>query len=60
MKFARLLRVLKAYPLVGKVVLALLKVFLQATGAGVEHRALTEPKTERRIDTETDRKDFMR
>ena len=60
MKIARMFRVFRAYPIFGKFVFTLLKLFPQATKAGAEHRALTAQKTERRLDRPTDRKDFMR
>ena len=60
MKIARMFRVFRAYPIVGKCVFTLLKLFPQATKAGAEHRSLTAQKTERRLDRQTDRKDFMR
>lgn len=60
LKFARMFRVFRAYPIIGKVVFSLLKLIPQATRAGQEHRKFTAQKTERRLHRQTDRKDIMR
>jgi len=60
LKMARMFRVFRAYPIVGKMIISLIKLFPQATKAGAEHQALTAQKTERRLDRQTDRKDIMR
>lgn len=59
LKYARMFRVFRAYPIVGNVVFALFRLFPQATRAGAEHRALTAQKAEQRFERKTDRRDFM-
>ena len=53
-------RVFRAYPIVGNVIFALFRLFPQTTRARAEHRALTAQKTDQRMKTQTDRRDFMR
>lgn len=60
LKIARMFRVFRAYPILGKIVFSLLKLFPQVTKAGAEHQELTAQKAERRLDRQTDRKDIMR
>ncbi len=60
LKIARMFRVFRAYPIVGSVIFGLLKLFPQVTKAGEEHRAFTAKKTERRLNKQTDREDFIR
>lgn len=60
LKIVRMFRVFRAYPILGKIVFSLLKLFPQVTKAGAEHQALTAQKAERRLDRQTDRKDIMR
>ena len=59
-KIARVFRVFRAYPIVGKFAFTLLRFIPQATKAIAEHQALTAQRTERRLDRQTDRKDVMR
>ena len=59
-KVSNLIRVLRAYPMVGNVIFALSRLFPQAMRARAEHRALTSQKTDRRLKARTDRRDFMR
>jgi cytochrome P450 len=60
LKIVRMFSVFRAYPILGKIVFSLLKLFPQVTKAGAEHQALTAQKAERRLDRQTDRKDIMR
>ncbi|TGO27603.1 hypothetical protein BPAE_0039g00130 [Botrytis paeoniae] len=60
LKFARLFRVMRAYPLVGMPILAMLALFPGLQKARQRHIQYTQDKTARRLDTVTDRCDFMR
>lgn len=60
LKFARLFRVMRAYPLVGMPILAMLALFPGLQKARQRHIQYTQDKTARRLDTVTDRRDFMR
>ena len=60
LKIARMFRVLRAYPIIGVPLLGLLKLFPQMAKARHRHEQYTIDKTARRLDTNTDRKDFMR
>ncbi|TGO35783.1 hypothetical protein BHYA_0146g00230 [Botrytis hyacinthi] len=59
LKFARLFRVMRAYPLVGMPILAMLALFPALQKARQRHIQYTQDKTARRLDTVTDRRDFM-
>ncbi|KAF7943656.1 uncharacterized protein EAE97_005727 [Botrytis byssoidea] len=59
LKFARLFRVMRAYPLLGIPILAMLALFSALQKARHRHIQYTQDKTARRLDTVTDRSDFM-
>ncbi|TGO58364.1 hypothetical protein BOTNAR_0182g00020 [Botryotinia narcissicola] len=59
LKFARLFRVMRAYPLLGMPILAMLALFPGLQKARQRHMKYTQDKTARRLDTFTDRRDFM-
>ncbi|TGO65481.1 hypothetical protein BCON_0002g00650 [Botryotinia convoluta] len=59
LRFARLFRVMRAYPLVGMPILAMLALFPGLQKARQRHIQYTQDKTARRLDTVTDRRDFM-
>ncbi|KAL8694627.1 MAG: hypothetical protein Q9218_000722 [Villophora microphyllina] len=59
LKLDQRFRVLRAYPVLGKVILGLLPLLPQVAKAEAEHRALTAHETEQRLNRQTDRKDFM-
>ncbi|PSN64858.1 benzoate 4-monooxygenase cytochrome P450 [Corynespora cassiicola Philippines] len=55
----RILRFLRAYPILGFPVMTILKLFPSLNTSRYRHRMHTMKKTSRRLDTETDRKDFI-
>ncbi|KAF2462739.1 cytochrome P450 monooxygenase-like protein, partial [Lindgomyces ingoldianus] len=59
LKFARMFRVLRAYPLIGLPILSLLKMFPALAKARQKHEQFSIDKTMRRLEMKTDRKDFM-
>ncbi|MCJ1377250.1 hypothetical protein MMC17_000342 [Xylographa soralifera] len=59
-KFVRMFRVFRAYPVIGVPFFALLSLFPRFAEARTKHVQYTRDKTSRRLDTETDRHDFMR
>jgi hypothetical protein len=60
LRFLRFFRILRAYPLIGFPVLLLIRLFPGISEARKKHLQYTEEKSSRRLDTETDRRDFMR
>jgi len=60
LKFVRLLRIVRAYPLIGKPLVFLLTRFTNIQKGRLKHMKYARDKTNRRLDTETDRRDFMR
>lgn len=60
LKIARILRIFRAYPIVGYPLLSLLTQFPQLAKARQKHEQYTVDKTTRRMEANTDRKDFMR
>lgn len=60
LKFIRLFRFFRMYPLVGIPFFTLMKVFPAVAKAKAKHEMYTIKKTEKRMSTKTDRKDFMR
>lgn len=60
LKLARVFRFLRAYPIIGLPVLALFKLFPALAKAKHKHEMYTVQKTEKRMNTKTERKDFMR
>jgi hypothetical protein len=58
LKFARLFRVMRAYPLIGMPVLSMLALFPSLQRAKYKHVQYTKDKSSRRLDTHTDRRDF--
>ena len=59
-RFGCILNIVKAYPIVGMPVMALLKRVPALAKAESEHDAFTEEKLDRRLASKTERKDFMR
>jgi len=59
-KLARLVRIFQTYPILGVPFFLLAKLFPKLMEAKTKHLMYTNIKTEKRIDTKTDRKDFMR
>jgi hypothetical protein len=59
-KFVRLIRVMLAYPVIGIPILLTLMKVTNIQKSRLEHIKYTRDKTLRRLDTDTDRKDFMR
>jgi hypothetical protein len=60
LKFVRLMRIMRAYPLIGKPLLFILTRFTNIQKGRLKHMKYARDKTSRRLDTETDRRDFMR
>jgi cytochrome P450 len=60
LKIARMFRVFRAYPIVGVPIFCLLKLFPQLARARQKHEQYTIDKTARRLNAESNRKDFMR
>lgn len=60
LKFVRMFRVLRAYPIVGTPLLGLLRLFPALSRARQRHTQYTEDKVMRRIDIESDQNDIMR
>ncbi|CAI6306923.1 unnamed protein product [Periconia digitata] len=58
-KIVRWLHVMKAYPIIGVPVLMVLKLFPQVERVRHRNREFAVERTQRRIERETDRKDFM-
>ncbi|KAJ4293480.1 hypothetical protein N0V90_008763 [Kalmusia sp. IMI 367209] len=59
-KLAPVVRIAKQYPIIGLPFFLLTKLFPQVLEARVKHDNYTVEKTAKRIEKETDRKDFMR
>jgi hypothetical protein len=59
-RFSCILNVVKAYPIIGVPVMALLKRVPALAKAESAHYAFTEEKLDRRLASKTERKDFMR
>ncbi|KAF2822613.1 cytochrome P450 [Ophiobolus disseminans] len=59
LKIARMFRVFRAYPIVGTPIISPLKLFPQLARARQKHEQYTVDKTLRRLDSKTERKDFM-
>jgi len=60
LKFFRVINLMKAYPLIGMPILFLMKLFPSIQEAALKHRKYSRDKSERRLDTKTDRRDFIR
>ena len=60
LKFVRILRILRAYPIIGTPFLSLLKLFPALQKAKYRHNQYTISKTNKRLTSKTERKDFMR
>ena len=60
LKFARLFRILRAYPIIGMPFLSMLTLFPSLAKAKHRHVQYTRDRSARRLDTETDRRDFIR
>jgi hypothetical protein len=60
LKATRMFRVIRSYPALGVPFFFLLKFFPAISKARHTHITYTIDKTEKRMKTETDRKDFMR
>jgi cytochrome P450 len=59
-KIGRYLLVLRAYPLIGEPVMKLLKLFPKLQQGREKHEEYSRGKSERRLDKQTDRRDFIR
>jgi len=59
LKFARLFRLFRQYPLFGYPILASLQLFPSLSKARYRHAQYTKDKTARRLDAQTERRDFM-
>jgi cytochrome P450 len=59
-KIGRIFIVLKAYPLIGKPLLKLMHAFPILQKGREKHDQYSKAKSERRLDKQTDRKDFIR
>jgi len=59
LKFSRVRNPLRAYPLIGMPILYLMKVFPSLQETALKHRKYSRDKSERRLDTKTDRRDFI-
>ena len=60
LKFVRMFKVMRAYPLIGYPILAMIRLFPSLSKARHKHAQYTIEKTARRLDLHTARKDFMR
>lgn len=58
-KFGKFLRVGRRYPLLGYILDIVLRLFPSVNKARNDHAQFTVQKTEKRLDTSIDRKDFM-
>lgn len=59
-KLGRIFRILRAYPIVGTWVFALQNLVPSIARAMYKHRSYAREKTERRMEKDVDRQDFMR
>ena len=59
LKFDKFLRVGRRYPLIGYILEIVLRLFPSVNKARKDHALFTVQKTEKRLDTSMDRKDFM-
>ena len=59
LKFVKFLRVGRRYPLFGYILEIVLRLFPSVNKARNDHAQFTVQKTEKRLDTSMDRKDFM-
>ncbi|OCL05893.1 cytochrome P450 monooxygenase-like protein [Glonium stellatum] len=59
LKFSRIFRVLRGYPIIGYPLLGLFQLFPALAKAREKHRQYTEDKTARRLDKKSEQQDFM-
>ena len=59
-KFVRLFKIMRAYPIIGYPILSLIALFPSLRKGMEQHLQYSRDKTSCRLDTQTDRRDFMR